>query len=113
MDHRNGTGPALERLLQPFAFDPVADPVRQIADHAGIIDVTDGRMVQPPHCFRFTKEPASERWIKVHPQADSPLEDLIPGLEEDTLRRSRDGALEPIARAERFVGAPEILERFG
>ena len=36
-------GPRCTASCRPFALDPVADPVGQIADDAGVVDVADGR----------------------------------------------------------------------
>ena len=55
--HRESVGAPLHRLLQPLAVDPVADPEGQVADDAGIVDVPDGRMVEPAQRLGLAQEP--------------------------------------------------------
>ena len=59
-DGGNDPGRPLHRLLQPFAVDPVADPVGQIAHDAGVVDVADGRMVQLAERFGLAQEPGAD-----------------------------------------------------
>ena len=79
----------MQRLLETFSFDPVAHPVGQVADDAGIVHVADGGMVQPTERFRLPEKPGPRGGlgVEVHPEADPALQHLVVGLEENLLRR--------------------------
>ena len=113
VDHGDRAGSPQERALQPLAVDPVADPVGQLADDPGVVDVPDRRVVQPAERLGLPNEPGPGRLVgvEVHPQADPALQDQIVGFEEDPLRRYRYRPLEPVAAAERLVGALEVAVR--
>ena len=77
-------GPPRDRLLQPLAVDPVADPVGQVARHARVVHVPDGRMVELAQRLRLAQEPGAG-WLvaeEVDAEADPPLERLVVGLEQ-------------------------------
>jgi hypothetical protein len=67
-------GPAAERILEALPVDPVADPIRQIADHTGVVYVADSGMVQTAECLCLSEEPASGCGIQIHSEADPPLQ---------------------------------------
>jgi hypothetical protein len=73
----------VQRLLQSFSFDPVSHSEREFSDDAGVIDVTDGRVVQPAQRFRLAEKPGPDRRIgvEVDAQTDAALEDLVVRLE--------------------------------
>ena len=99
----------LHRLLQPFAFDPVADPIRKITDDAGVIHVTDAWVIELSERFAFAEEPRAGGLIgeEVDPQAHSALEALVECLEEHPHRRRRDDPLQPVPMTQ---GRPGLLE---
>jgi len=100
----------MQRLLEPFSFDPVAHPVRQVAEHSGIVHVANGGVVQPAKRLCLSEEPASGGWIEIHSEADPPLQQLIPGLEQRELLGGGNRALQTITVAQRRLGAPEIFQ---
>ena len=59
-----GTRPALHRFLQALAFDPVADPVGEFADDAGVVDVPDGRMIQLGQRLGLPQEPGADLVVR-------------------------------------------------
>jgi hypothetical protein len=113
--HRNRPGSPLECPLETLAVYPVADTIGQISNDAGIVDVTNGRVVQAAQRFPFAHEPGPGGLIgvEIHSQTHPALEDQVLRFEEHSLRRGRYGALQPVARPERGVGALEIAVRLG
>ena len=99
----------LHGLLQPFAFDPVADTIRKIADDAGVIHVTDAWVIELSERFAFAQEPRAGGLIgeEIDPQAHMALEALVECLEEHPHRRGRDDPLQPVPMTQ---GYPGLLE---
>jgi hypothetical protein len=69
----------MERLLQPFAIDPVPDSKCQVTDDPGIVHVADGGMIQPAQRFRLSEKPGPDGGIgvEIHPQADPAFQNLV------------------------------------
>ena len=94
-------------------MDPVADPKRQLTNDPGVVDVSNGGVIQPAKRLGLPHEPGPCRLVgeEIHPQADPALQDQIVRFEEDPLRRHRDRPLDAIAGSERLVGALEVAVR--
>ena len=111
MHRRDEPGTAARGVVQALALDPVAHAEGKIADYAGVVDVADGRVIQPAQCFGFSKEPAAERVIRIEMNAetDLALQRLVVGGEQHPLPRGRHHVLEAVAVSQRFVGPEKGL----
>lgn len=105
--HGNGARATLQRALKTLAIDPVPYPIRQISNDAGVVDVSDGGMIQAAQGFGLTDEPEPGRLVRVevHAQTYSAPQDQVLSLEKDALERYSYGSLEPVPGAKRCVRA--------
>jgi hypothetical protein len=100
----------MQRLLEAFPLDPVADAERQLADDPGVVHMADRGMVQPAECLSLSHEPRTNGGIliEVDPEADPPLENQVVCFEEDLFGRCGHRPLEPIAMPQGLVGPLEV-----
>jgi hypothetical protein len=91
----------MQRLLESFPIDPIAHPIRQVIDDARIVHVADGGVIQPAQRFGFAEKPGASGGLgmKVHPETDPPLQDLVLSLEEYLFGRGGNRPLQPVAGA--------------
>ena len=89
--HGDRPGTARDGVAQSLAVDPVPHPVGEVPDHARVVDVPDGGVVELPERLGLPHEPRADRLvvIEVDPKADPALEQLVLGLEQHPLRRRR------------------------
>ena len=104
-----GRGPRRTASLQPFAVDPVADPIGEVAHHPGVVDVADCGMVELAERLGLAHEPRADGvvGVEVDPDADRSPQQLVVRLEEDPLGGGGDDALQPVSAPERRPGALE------
>jgi hypothetical protein len=103
----------VERLLEPFSFDPVPDPEGEVTNDARVVHMANGGMVQPAERLGLSQKPRAYGGVavKVHPQADSPFEDQVISLKQHLFGRRRDSPFQTVALSQSFLGTLEVAER--